>query len=87
MPEAHAPAFGRVVQQGSLQQLGVVVAGSEQVLHHVKGMSPIGDRHRREERPSGGRQDSTGQRRLVRADTRRQVADELLDPMHPAATP
>jgi len=87
VPEPQALPLGGIVQEGSLQQVGIVMPGREQAMHHVEAVPSIGDRHRREERPGPRRQDPTGELHLVRADASRQMPDELLDPMHPATVP
>ncbi len=72
-------ALGRVVEQCRAEQVGIALAGPDELLHHVEGVAAIRNRHGCEELVLGRGQQLCGERLLDRLDACSDVRDELAD--------
>jgi hypothetical protein len=70
------------VEQGGSQEIGVVMAGGEQPVHHVERVASVRDRHRSVQRECPVGQDATRELLLGRIDTGSNMGHRLHDPMH-----
>jgi hypothetical protein len=70
------------VEQRGTEQVGIVVAGTQQLLCHVESVAAVGDRHGREQPRPTGRQDALHQRELGGFHPGAHVSHDLPDPMH-----
>ena len=74
--------FGRIVEEGRAEDVGIVDAGGDQPLGDVEPVPAVGDWHRAKEGQWPRTQDTRDELFLARLDARSNVGDELPDPMH-----